>query len=167
MFGALTMISQDFKATNKCNLAIARRSDPTPGSLAWILPKKSPNTKVFVKGQVLLKSFSTLIVVMLFFSVWRRFMQLHQAGLMDFWTRREQEKQQNINFCLNEAKEKQRGKLFDNRTKITLKNFSGAFYILIFGCIMSFLCFVGENLSPMLINFGMNSRKSTRQILRT
>lgn len=140
MFGALTMISQDFKATNKCNLAIAKRSDPTPGSLAWILPKKSPNTKVFVKG----------------------FMQLHQAGLIDFWTRREQEKHQNANFCLNEAKEKQRGKLFDNRTKITLKNFSGAFYILIFGCIVSFLCFVGENLSPMLINFGMNSRKSTR-----
>ncbi|KAI9559875.1 hypothetical protein GHT06_013882 [Daphnia sinensis] len=129
MFGALTMISQDFKATNKCNLAIARRFDPTPGSLSWVLPKKSPNTKIFVKG----------------------FMELHQAGLIDFWTRREQEKHQNANFCLNEAKQKQRGKTFDNRTKITLKNFSGAFYILIFGCIASFLCFLCENLSPMLI----------------
>ncbi|KAI9559876.1 hypothetical protein GHT06_013883 [Daphnia sinensis] len=125
MFVAITIIDDDFKATKKCSLALARKSDPTPGSMSWALPKHSPYVKVFTKG----------------------FMELHQAGLVDFWTRTELEKRKHFSYCRKEAEWKQRSTQFDNKTRINLKNVSGAFYVLIMGYILSLVCFFIENAS--------------------
>ena len=46
----LNAIDEDYKATGKCNLALARKPESVPGSLAWALPKKSPYTSSFTKG---------------------------------------------------------------------------------------------------------------------
>jgi hypothetical protein len=43
-------MDEDYKATRKCSLALARKTEPVPGSYAWALPKKSPHTKLFIKG---------------------------------------------------------------------------------------------------------------------
>jgi hypothetical protein len=72
-------------------------------------------------------------------------MELHQAGLIDFWTQRELQKRKHITHCVNEANKVQMQKVSDSKTKITLNNFSGAFYILLVGYIISFIFFVSEN----------------------
>lgn len=72
-------------------------------------------------------------------------MELHQAGLIDMWTERELQKRRNVTYCLNEARNRQQRKITNNLTKITLKNFSGAFYVLIIGYFLSLICFIGEN----------------------
>nr|CAH0108341.1 unnamed protein product [Daphnia galeata] len=127
----LNAIDEDYKATGKCNLALARKPESVPGSLAWALPKKSPYTSSFTKG----------------------FMELHQAGLIDEWTQRELQKRRNVTYCLNEARKIQQHKITNNLTKITLKNFSGAFYVLIIGYILSLICFIGENVYFNLSKF--------------
>jgi hypothetical protein len=74
-------------------------------------------------------------------------MELHQAGLIDFWTRVEVQKSRYANFCLDMAKKKLKKKLgiFDKEMQITLKNFTGAFYVLISGYLFSFFSFINEN----------------------
>ncbi len=72
-------------------------------------------------------------------------MELHQAGLIDEWTERDLQKRRNVTYCLNEARNRQQRKITNNLTKITLKNFSGAFCVLIIGYILSLICFIGEN----------------------
>jgi hypothetical protein len=57
-------------------------------------------------------------------------MEVHQAGLIDYWTRVEVEKNRNAEFCLKIAKKKLENKsqLFNNQTRrISLKNFTGVF----------------------------------------
>lgn len=74
-------------------------------------------------------------------------MEVHQAGLIDFWTRAEVQKNRNANFCLKMAddKLKKKSQIFNNQTRrITLKNFTGAFYVLLAGYLLSFICFIGE-----------------------
>ncbi|KZS11624.1 Uncharacterized protein APZ42_023549 [Daphnia magna] len=127
----LNAIDGDYKSTRKCNLALARKPESVPASLAWALSKKSPYTKSFTKG----------------------FMELHQAGLIDEWTNRELHLRRNVSFCLNEAKKVQQRKISDNLTKITLKNFSGAFYVLVVGYVLSLICFFGENIYFRLLKY--------------
>lgn len=50
MFVAIDIIEEDYKTTGECNLALARKTDPVPGSLAWALPKRSPYTKLLSQG---------------------------------------------------------------------------------------------------------------------
>ena len=80
-------------------------------------------------------------------------MELHQAGLIDEWTQRELQKRRNVTYCLNEARKIQQRKITNNLTKITLKNFSGAFYVLITGYILSLICFIGEHIYFNLSKF--------------
>lgn len=80
-------------------------------------------------------------------------MELHQAGLIDEWTNRELHLRRNVSFCLNEAKKVQQRKISDNLTKITLKNFSGAFYVLVVGYVLSLICFFGENIYFRLLKY--------------
>lgn len=80
-------------------------------------------------------------------------MELHQAGLIDEWTHRELLLRRNVSYCLNEAKKVQQRKISDNLTKITLKNFSGAFYVLIVGYVLSFICFFCENIYSRLLRY--------------
>ncbi|EFX61600.1 hypothetical protein DAPPUDRAFT_338781, partial [Daphnia pulex] len=47
---AKNFIDEDYKATGKCNLALAHQTEMIPGSLAWALPKRSPYTRLFTKG---------------------------------------------------------------------------------------------------------------------
>ncbi|XP_046657357.1 uncharacterized protein LOC124350615 isoform X2 [Daphnia pulicaria] len=123
LFIVANAVEEDFRATGKCNLAIAKETEPISGSVGWALSKNSPYIKIFSKG----------------------FMELHQAGLIDFWTQRELQKRKHITHCVNEANKVQMQKVSDSKTKITLNNFSGAFYILLVGYIISFIFFVSEN----------------------
>ncbi len=50
MFVAIDIIEEDYKTTGECHLALARKTDPVPGSLAWALPKRSPYTKLLSQG---------------------------------------------------------------------------------------------------------------------
>ena len=84
----------------------------------------------------------------LLMSCFFRLMEVHQAGLIDYWTRVEVEKNRNAEFCLKIAKKKLENKsqLFNNQTRrISLKNFTGVFYVLVAGYLLSFICFIGEN----------------------
>lgn len=84
-------------------------------------------------------------------------MELHQAGLIDMWTKRELQKRRNVTYCLNEAHNRQQRKITNNLKKITLKNFSGAFYVLIIGYVLSLICFIGENVYFKLSNYQKSS----------
>ncbi|XP_046453995.1 glutamate receptor ionotropic, delta-2-like isoform X2 [Daphnia pulex] len=124
MFVAIDIIEEDYKTTGECNLALARKTDPVPGSLAWALPKRSPYTKLLSQG----------------------FMELHEAGLIDEWIESEQKKRKNATLCMNEARKRQEIKASpDNQIQITLAHFSGAFYVLVGGYFISFVSFIREN----------------------
>lgn len=71
-------------------------------------------------------------------------MELHGAGLIDLWTRRDMQNRRNVVKCLSESKKVQQQKKSSNSTKITLKNFTGAFYVLLAGYIISFVVFITE-----------------------
>jgi hypothetical protein len=89
-------------------------------------------------------------------------MELHQAGLIDFWIQMEVQNNRNANHCLNVAGKKLQQKKspsFNNQKRINLKNFSGAFYVLIAGYFISLLCFVCEN---VVIRFKRLSRDDVR-----
>lgn len=73
-------------------------------------------------------------------------MELHGAGLIDLWTRWDTDKRRNVMKCLNESDKRQQKKMSSNQTKITLKNFTGAFYVLIAGYVVSFVVFIGEKI---------------------
>ncbi|KAK4012749.1 hypothetical protein OUZ56_024985 [Daphnia magna] len=123
MFTAIDIINEDYKATGACHLAIARQLEAMPGSLAWVLPKNSPYSTIFSIG----------------------FMELHEAGLIDHWTEWELMKYKNATYCLQEALKRQQRKAASKKeTKITLKNFSGPFDLLILGYLISFILFVRE-----------------------
>lgn len=76
IFVALAIIDEDFKATNKCQLAIATKTNPTEGILAWAMPKKSPYTKFFTKGLTI----SSLI------SIKNHFLILFSPCMADSWS---------------------------------------------------------------------------------
>lgn len=80
-------------------------------------------------------------------------MELHEAGLVNFWLKKEEQKSKNVDFCLKEAGKNQGKKIIDNKTKITMKNFAGAFYVLGFGCLLSLICFIVENVYAILGKF--------------
>lgn len=123
MFTAIDIINEDYQATGVCHLAIARQSEAMPGSLAWVLPKNIPYSRIFSVG----------------------FMELHEAGLIDHWTEWELMKYKNATYCLQEALKRQQRKAASKKeTKITLKNFSGPFDLLILGYLISFIFFVRE-----------------------
>ncbi|EFX85831.1 hypothetical protein DAPPUDRAFT_313677 [Daphnia pulex] len=122
---AIHAIDVDYKATGKCNLAMAKNMEVIPGTLAWALPKRSPYTRIFAKG----------------------FMELHEDGLIEFLIRRDQERHNNVTKCLDEARRRQQKKAVSGNTRlISLGNFSGAFYVLIIGYFISFVCFIRENI---------------------
>ena len=73
-------------------------------------------------------------------------MELHAAGLIDLWTRWDTDKRRNVIKCLNESDKRQQKKMSSNQTKITLKNFTGAFYVLIAGYLVSLVVFIGEKI---------------------
>jgi hypothetical protein len=51
LYVAIDLIDKDYKDTRSCNLALAQKISPMPGSIAWALAKnKSPYTKLFTKG---------------------------------------------------------------------------------------------------------------------
>ena len=73
-------------------------------------------------------------------------MELHEAGLIDKWTENEQKKRKNATLCMNEARKRQQSKAAsENQIRITPAHFSGAFYVLIGGCFISFISFFREN----------------------
>jgi hypothetical protein len=87
-----------------------------------------------------------------------RFMELHEAGLMEFWIRLDQKNVLNATYCLNEArKRRQTRKLSESETKISLNSFSGAFYVLVLGYFVSFVCFVREVLYFRLLKYRKRS----------
>ena len=47
---AVNVIDEDFKVSNTCRLALAKKLESAPGSMAWTLTKKSPYTKDIAKG---------------------------------------------------------------------------------------------------------------------
>jgi hypothetical protein len=94
----------------------------------------------------------------------RRFMELHSAGLIDLWAKRELNKYKDVDKCLNEARQRQQRKVSGNRTQISLKNIAGAFYVLIVGYLISFVFFVFENCYHRLSMFQMKmSKRNTKQ----
>ncbi|KAK4012750.1 hypothetical protein OUZ56_024986 [Daphnia magna] len=144
MYTAMNVIDEDFKATGVCHLALARTFEPMPGSLAWILPKNSPYTRLFNMG----------------------FMELHEAGMMDHWIAWELEKYRNATRCLQEAlKRQQRKAASEKETKITSKNFSGPFDLLIVGYLVSFVLFVREIVHFKVSNYCLkrSSQKVTTE----
>lgn len=95
----------------------------------------------------------------------RRFMELHSAGLIDLWAKRELNKHKDFDKCLNEARQRQQRKVSaGNRTQISLKNIAGAFYVLIAGYLISFVFFVFENCYRRLSMFRLKmSKLNTKQ----
>jgi hypothetical protein len=74
-------------------------------------------------------------------------MELHEDGLIEFLIRRVQEGNNNVTKCLDEARWRQQKKAVSgNARQISLGNFSGAFYVLIIGYFISFVCFIHENI---------------------
>ncbi|XP_057378180.1 ionotropic receptor 93a-like [Daphnia carinata] len=123
IYTAMDVIDEDYRATGVCHLALARKFEPMPGSLAWALPKNSHYTRLFSMG----------------------FMELHESGMMEHWIAWELKKYRNATQCLQEAHERQQRKaVSEEKTKITLKNFSGPFDLLILGYLVSFILFVRE-----------------------
>lgn len=135
---------------------MARNLEAIPGTLAWALPKGSPFTRIFVKGCWISKiaNFKFLKKLYEMFSWiidgWKlisRFMELHEDGLIEFLIRRVQEGNNNVTKCLDEARWRQQKKAVSgNARQISLGNFSGAFYVLIIGYFISFVCFIHENI---------------------
>jgi ionotropic glutamate receptor len=75
-----------------------------------------------------------------------RFMELHEEGLIEIFIQTHQQRLRNASQCLNEARKRQQITApTENKTKIKLANFSGAFYVLVIGYFISFFCFVREN----------------------
>ena len=88
-------------------------------------------------------------------------MELHEAGVMEFWIRLDQKNVLNATYCLNEArKRRQKRKLSESETKISLNSFSGAFYVLVLGYFVSFVCFVREVLYFRLLKYRKRSSKN-------
>jgi hypothetical protein len=88
-------------------------------------------------------------------------MELHEAGRFEFWTRVYQKKYTNATYCLNEAhKRREQRNLSKSKTKITLNNFSGAFYVLALGYFISFVCFVRENICFRLNRYNQRQKKN-------
>ena len=88
-------------------------------------------------------------------------MELHEAGLMEFWIGVDQKNLLNATYCLNEArKRRQKRKLSESETKISLNSFSGAFYVLVLGYFVSFVCFVREVLYFRLLKHRKRSSKN-------
>lgn len=75
-------------------------------------------------------------------------MKLHEDGLIEFLIQMDQqERHDNVTKCLDEARRRQQKKAVSGNTRqISLGNFSGAFYVLIIGYFISFVCFIRENI---------------------
>lgn len=72
-------------------------------------------------------------------------MELVEAGKMDHWTKWELKKYKNSTYCFEVARQKQQQTASaENKTKITLKNFSGPFDLLVIGYLVCFVCFIRE-----------------------
>ena len=73
-------------------------------------------------------------------------MELHEEGLIEIFIQTHQQRLRNASQCLNEARKRQQITApTENKTKITLANFSGVFYVSVIGYFISFSCFVREN----------------------
>ncbi|KAI9561655.1 hypothetical protein GHT06_012615 [Daphnia sinensis] len=139
MSTAIDIINEDFKATGICHLSLTRQSEALPGSLAWVLPKNSPYSRILSMG----------------------FIELHEAGMMNHWTEWELKKYKNATFCLQEAlKRQQRKAASEKETKITLKNFFGPFNLLILGYLISFVLFFREIVHSKVSSYCKKTVKS-------
>ena len=66
------------------------------------------------------------------------FMELHEEGLIEIFIQTHQQRLRNASQCLNEVRKRQQITApTENKTKITLANFSGAFYVLVIGYFIS------------------------------
>lgn len=130
----------DYRATGKCNLAMARRSRASSRSLHWGLTKNGYLTESFNRGYVIYCRYEAMSFLTLVIS---RILKMFERGLMNHWMHIYQP---DIHKCVDVWNRLVQRKLTDMTSlpPLSLKSMTGAFTVLLCGSGTSFLIFVIE-----------------------
>ena len=141
------MIGEDLKKTGRCHFSVAKENFML-ALAGFILPKNSPYTKEFSLGYIYLpcRAFANKICIhLLQFNY--RIMKMEQFGLIDYWWRLQNPTDPSPCLSKNIKKKKKseaNGRPAEDLKRLTLKDLSGAFVVLIVGYIISLLVLVIE-----------------------
>ena len=147
-FSALDGMQTDFKTAGKCDLALAKVQESAPPT-AWVLPKHSPYLENINKGlhhglycYHCLLSVSINQEIFLFENC--RITEIMDYGLLEFWTL---QYQSDVRKCLDKSEKLMQVKpSSDGPPRLSLRNLTGAFVILLFGYMVALFVFVAEKL---------------------
>lgn len=131
----------DFRATGKCNLAMARRNGASSRSLHWGLTKKGYFTESFNRGYVIASIGRCREIKKIVRA--SSILKMFERGLMNHWMH---VYQPDVHKCVGEWNKLVQRKRNDDSSlpPLSLKNMTGAFAVLFFGCASSLIIFIGE-----------------------
>lgn len=136
MFAAMKVMRDDYDASKTCNLVLAKKSEYSmPAS--WAFPKKSLYKENFAQGYLIISR--TKQKFEFHFLFYRSLAEIFDFGLVNIWT---QWYQPDVRQCRNEYRKSPKSD--KNRAKLSLKNMTGAFVVLLVGIVTSFLILLGE-----------------------